>query len=155
MKSPPVKLVVIEIPFTPPSVNHYKKPVTLRTRNGPQKSFALTAEAMAFLDAVHILSRGQTLVPSTAAAKEQIRYALTATVFLGKNERGDADNFWKCIADGLVRAGVIHSDARVRSWHIEVEDGQRDRPRTLICASVMERGLTLAEQLQQGEKNHG
>ena len=143
-----VKMIVLEIPFTPPSVNHYKKPVTLRTRTGPVKSFALTDEAKAFHDAVAIYARGQSLTPLTQAERLNIRYALTATVFLGKRERGDGDNFWKCIADALQKAGVIHSDARVRSWHLEVEDDQRDNPRTLICVEVMERTTTLAEQFK-------
>lgn len=143
-----VKSMILEIPFTPPSVNHYKKPITLRTSNGPRLSFALTPEAKAFHDAVAIFARGRSLVPLTTAERNRIRYALTVTVFLGKKERGDGDNNWKCIADGLVRAGVIHSDARVRVWHMEVEDDDRENPRTLICVSVCQRRRTMAERLR-------
>jgi Holliday junction resolvase RusA-like endonuclease len=50
---------------------------------------------------------------------------------MGKGERGDGDNFWKCIADGLVDAGVIHSDAAVSEWHLYVRR-DRDNPRTVI-----------------------
>lgn len=78
----------------------------------------------------------------------KVRYALTVTVFLGDKERGDGDNNWKCIADGLVKAGVIHSDARVRIWHLEVEDGDRENPRTLICATACQRRRTMAERLR-------
>lgn len=158
MKLVGVKPIILEIPFTPPSVNHYKKPITLRTSTGPRLSFALTDEAKAFRDAVAIFTRGQTLIPLTAAERIKIRYALTVTVFLGKNESGDADNYWKCIADSLVKAGVIHSDARVRKWHIEVEDEDRENPRTLIIASVCQRRRTLAERLLslfKKEAKHG
>jgi Holliday junction resolvase RusA-like endonuclease len=158
MKLGYVKSIILDIPFTPPSVNHYKKPITLRTSNGPRLSFALTPEAKAFRDAVAIFARGQTLVPLTATERNKIRYALTVTVFLGKNESGDADNYWKCIADSLVKAGVIHSDARVRKWHIEVEDEDRENPRTLIVVSVCQKRRTLAERLQQifkKEEKHG
>ncbi len=149
MKLGCVKTIILEMPFTPPSVNHYKKPITLRTTNGPRLSFALTEEAKAFRDAVAIVARGQTLIPETAAERNKIRYALVVTVFLGEGERGDADNYWKCIADSLVKAGVIHSDARVRSWHIEVEDQERHNPRTLICVTVCQKRRTMAERLQR------
>ena len=147
MKLVYVKPIILEVPLPVPSVNHYKKPITLRTSDGPRLSFALTDEAKAFRDAVAIFARGQTLVPSTPAERNKIRYALTVTVFLGKNERGDGDNNWKCIADSLVKAGVIHSDARVRRWHLEVEDDDRQNPRTLIIASVCQRRRTLAERI--------
>lgn len=148
MKMVCVKSIILEIPFTPPSVNHYKKPITLYTSDGPRLSFALTPEAMAFRDAIAIFARGQTLIPLTATEKNKVRYALTATVFLGKGERGDGDNNWKCIADSLVNARVIHSDARVRKWHIEVEDRDRGNPRTLICISLCQQRRTLAERMR-------
>lgn len=152
MKAGCVKTIILEIPFCGPSVNHYKKPITLCTSNGPRLSFALTPEAKAFRDAVAIIARGQTLIPPTATEKNKIRYALTVTVFLGNGARGDGDNYWKCIADSLVYAGVIHSDARVRSWHLDVEDGDRDNPRTLIIASVREKRRTLAERIKNYQK---
>ncbi len=155
MKLAAVKPIILVIPFTPPSVNHYKKPITLRTSTGPRLSFALTAEAEAFRDAVAIFARGQTLIPATAAEKREIRYALTVTLFLGKGERGDGDNYWKCIADSLVNASVIHSDARVRKWHLEVEDDDRENPRTIIIASVCQRHRTLAERMMAWSKGRG
>jgi hypothetical protein len=155
MKLEGVKSIILEIPFMPPSVNHYKKPITLRTSNGPRLSFALTDEAKAFRDTVAILARRQTLIPLTATERNKIRYALTATVYLGDGDRGDGDNYWKCIADSLVYAGVIHSDARVRVWHIEVEDGDRENPRTIICASVCQKRRTLAERMQSLRKREG
>ena len=143
-----VKPIIFEVPFTPPSVNHYKKPVTLRTRNGPVKSFARTPEANAFRDAVAVFARGQSLTPATLNERNKIRYCLTCTVFLGEGQRGDGDNFFKVLADSLAYAGVIHSDARIRTWHIDVEDEDRANPRTLICVSTMTKGLTMAEAMR-------
>lgn len=147
-----VKPIIFTVPFTPPSVNHYKKPVILRTRNGPVKSYARTPEADRYREAVAIFARGQSLSPQTATERKNIRYGLTCTVFLGEGERGDGDNFFKCIADGLTAAGVIHSDARIRSWHIDVEDDDRQNPRTLICVSIIGRRRTLAEWMLESWK---
>jgi crossover junction endodeoxyribonuclease RusA len=80
-----------------------------------------TAEAKSFKDAIAILARG--------AVVDAERYELDASVFLGKAGRGDGDNFWKCIADGLVNAGVIRSDAAVKRWVLEV-DRDWENPRT-------------------------
>lgn len=153
-----MKSIMLEIPLCGPSVNHYKKPITMRTSSGPRLSFALTPEAKAFRDAVAIIARGRTLSPSTTAERNRIRYALTVTIFLGGRDRGDGDNYWKCIADSLVYTGVIHSDARVRKWHLEVEDEDRENPRTLIIASVCQKRRTLAERLLmlfKKEARHG
>jgi Holliday junction resolvase RusA-like endonuclease len=142
------KVIVFEVPLTPPSVNHYKKPIKLHTRNGIVNSYARTPEAEAFRDAVAIFARGQSLIPATTKERREIRYRLIATVFLGEGQRGDGDNFFKVLADSVANAGVIHSDARVRSWHIEVEDNDRKNPRTLICVTTMKRGRTLAESMK-------
>jgi Holliday junction resolvase RusA-like endonuclease len=103
--------------------------------------YRVTAEARAFLDAVAIFSRGRSITPSTESGRLKMRYALRVKVVLGKGERGDGDNFWKCIADGLQGAGVIHSDARVRIWALEVDDEDRQNPRTEIHAQLI--GQTL------------
>lgn len=153
MQSASVKPIIFEIPYlTPPTVNHYKKPVTYRTSQGMRKGFALTPEAIAFHQAVGIFAGGRSLTPATKKERDQVRYGLVATVFLGAGETGDGDNFWKCLADGLTKCGVIHSDARVRSWHIEVEDNDRQNPRTLICVSIMDRVKTLAEKMRDEQE---
>lgn len=139
MESAAVNSIVFEVPLTPPSVNHYKKPVRYKTRDGMRQGFALTPEANAFHQAVGVFARGRTLVPATKAQQDKIRYTLWAKVFLGPGQRGDGDNFWKCLADGLVLAGVIHSDARVREWHLEVIDEERENPRTVICVEIWKR----------------
>lgn len=161
MKLKGVKPIILDVPLAPPSVNHYKKPITLRTSNGPRLSFARTPEAEAFRDAVAIFARGQTLTPATKTERDKIRYSLIVTVFLGRGDRGDGDNNWKCIADSLTNAGVIHSDARVPRWHIEVEDRFRDdpnNPRTLICVSICTPKRTWAERIRdlfQKEQRRG
>ena len=113
--------VWVEIPLVPVSVNHYVK----HTRSG--RHF-ITSEAKTFLKAVEI-----------CAGKKQIRgeeYALLVHVFFGKGQRGDGDNLWKLIADGLVKAGVIHSDAAVKDWHLLLSRDPQN-PRTLIMAKVI------------------
>ena len=134
-----VDVVSLIVDWTPPSVNHYKQPVTFHTPSGPRKSFKLTGEAQAFRDMVAILARRRTVSPPTTRERQLVRYALTCTVYLGEGDRGDGDNFWKCIADSVENAGIIHSDARVRRWHLDVEDCDRDNPRTEIRAERIER----------------
>lgn len=148
MDEAPPNLIVIEVPLTPPSVNHYKKPIVLKTSNGLVRSYALTPEAIAFREAVAIFARGRSLSPATDYARSKVRYSVACTVFLGEKQRGDGDNFGKCVLDSLQHAGVIHSDARVRTWHVEVDDEDRKNPRTLICATTTERKKTLAEYLR-------
>ena len=127
--------VEFTVPLVPPSVNHYKVPVTYRVRGGgTRQGFAVTPEGIAFKAAVAVFARGGSVAFRTPAERRTGRYSLDVRVFLGPNQRGDGDNFWKCIGDGLVEAGVIHSDARVRVWHIEVCDEDRENPRTEILA---------------------
>jgi crossover junction endodeoxyribonuclease RusA len=91
-------VVEIIVPLLPPSVNHYVK----HTRNGRHY---VTKEAAAFKDAVALFSKGQ-----------QIRleaYYIEIWFNLGKGVKLDLDNAPKLVLDGLVAAGVIHSDAAV------------------------------------------
>ena len=130
--------VKFTVPLVPPSVNHYKMPVIVRKAGGHTiRSFAVTPEGRAYKAAVQIYARGQTIAPRSTTERTKVRYALRVTVYLGKGQRGDGDNFWKCVADGLVDAGVIHSDARVRDWHMSVRDDDRENPRTEIQAEVI------------------
>jgi Holliday junction resolvase RusA-like endonuclease len=105
------------VPLTPPSVNHYKVPVWNMRR------FYVTPEATAYMDAIKLFSRGQKV-----EAKE---YAFDVTVYFGKGQKGDGDNLWKVIADGLKKAGVIRSDAAVKDWFLRVRRDW-DNPRTEI-----------------------
>lgn len=110
----------LTIPLVPPSVNHYK----IKTRKGIT---FVTKEAKAFKWAVALFARGESVQAKA--------YAIEASVFLAKGQRGDGDNFWKCIADGLVDAGVIHSDAAVKHWVMNVaRDPENPRTEILVRA---------------------
>jgi len=87
--------------MTPPSVNHYKK----RARSG---HYFVTKEATDFKQLVKLYARGQSVIAK--------RFGLEVWIYLGFNQRLDGDNAWKVLADGLVQAGVIHSDAAVDDW---------------------------------------
>jgi Holliday junction resolvase RusA-like endonuclease len=103
------------VPLVPPSVNHYKLP----SRDG---GYYLTPEATAFKDAVALLSGGQHLVAK--------RYAVNLAIYLGRGQRGDIDNFPKCVLDGL-KDYVIGSDAAVKRLLIDL-DRDAHNPRTEI-----------------------
>jgi hypothetical protein len=147
------------IPEVPPSVNHYKKPIYLP---GGVRSFARTEEAEAFRELTMIYRRGQTLLPPEWAIwdskqrrkwSEGVRYMLYARVVLGASQRGDGDNFWKCIGDSLVAAGVIHSDARVRRWTLDVDDEDRGNPRTEIRVAMYRRRSDRSKPARKTAKN--
>ncbi len=106
----------IIVPLVPPSVNHYWK----HTRSGRHY---VTQEGRAYKEAVAMCARGKRV-----RAK---RYELEAVIYLGHGQRGDGDNFWKVIADGLVDAGVIYSDAAVTDWILRKRRDARS-PRTEI-----------------------
>lgn len=87
--------------LTPPSGNDYVR----HTRGGRHY---VTQEAEAFKQAVALFSRGKSVIAK--------RFGLEVWIYMGYGQRGDGDNFWKVLADGLVQAGVIHSDAAVDDW---------------------------------------
>ncbi len=110
------------IPLVPPSVNHYVK----HTRLGRHY---VTREGLEFKKAVAIFARGQVVTAK--------RYELEAVIYLGHGQRGDGDNFWKVIADGLVEARVIHSDAAVEDWILRKRrDPKNPRTEVTIRAKV-------------------
>jgi Holliday junction resolvase RusA-like endonuclease len=127
-----VKELELTIPLLPPSVNHYKQPYINRLR---RIAYFVTPEAKAFKAAVATIAAGRTIAPETGYHK--VRYELRVRIVLGKGQRGDGDNFMKCIADGLQEAGVIHSDARVKTWHTDLDDQDRSNPRTEIFVRVI------------------
>ena len=87
----------LEIPGIPPSVNSY-------VRHSKGRHYK-TDEASRFQRDIAILAAGKKV--------EAESYAVLIHVFLGPKQKGDLDNFAKVILDGLVIAGVIHSDAAV------------------------------------------
>lgn len=111
--------VRITVPFEPPSVNHYKK---VNYRGGKMNWF-LTKEATAFMDALYLLSRNMGLRAET--------YEVEFCVYQGKGERGDVDNYSKCVLDGLVKAGIITTDSAVTDLRISKRRDWKS-PRTEI-----------------------
>lgn len=126
-------MLSFSVPATPPSVNHYKQPYVRRGRI----HYYVKPEAQIFKLMVRDAAAGQSLAPATKRERDKVRYGLSVRVVLGAGQRGDGDNFFKCIADGLVDAGVIHSDARVSRWLLEVDDKERREPRTEIRIEVL------------------
>jgi crossover junction endodeoxyribonuclease RusA len=106
----------LTIPLQPPTVNHYVK----HTRAGRHY---LTAAATAWYQAVGIIARGAFL--------DGKQHAVEYTVYQGHGNRGDVDGYAKVILDGLVKAGVLRSDASVVSLYAhKLRD--RANPRTEI-----------------------
>lgn len=143
-KSSPVRASLI-VPLLPPSVNHYKKPtVHFNRQTGMvRRGYRISPEAEAFQIAVARLARGVRLIeevapllvesgPMTERQLRRVRYGIDVRIQFGPGERGDGDNTWKCILDGLHKAGVIHSDAYVVEYHMVKDDETREKNETTI-----------------------
>jgi len=115
----------IVLPLVPPSVNHY----VLHTRAGRHYQ---SKEAVGFKQAIAICG-GPALRKWKPGKRD--RYTLEVWIYLGFDQRGDGDNFWKVIADGLVGCGAIRSDAAVDHWLLH-KGRDRQRPRTEIVVRV-------------------
>ncbi len=113
----------ITIPLTPPSVQHYMKQRVAEVNGRNMVMFYPGKEAKVWWKAVEKACAGQTFT-----AKQ---YEVAYVVYQGANERGDVDNYAKCVLDGLVKAKVIDSDHKVTAMHAyKVRD--RTSPRTEI-----------------------
>lgn len=86
------------VPLLAPSVNHYIR----HTRTGQHYR---SGETDAFFQAVSLYSRGKFV--------RFPWYSVVVNLTLGPKQKGDLDNFGKVCLDALVKAGVIHSDAKV------------------------------------------
>lgn len=129
-----VGAVTVTVPLTPPSVNHYKVPVVFRGRGKKAHiSFKETDEAKVFKMIFKSCAAGKTVAPPDERTQRRTIYVLTATVYLDAGQRGDGDNFWKCLADAATAAGVIHSDAAVIDWHL-YKRRAAGNPRTVLTA---------------------
>ena len=118
----------------PPSVNRYKIAGKFTDRNTGAVRFGykLSKATKAYYEAVAIFARGDSVTPLDDKDKPKARYEVWVDIYLGKGQRGDEDNFAKTAIDALVKARVIHSDAKCHS-HITVHDDHRDSilsPRT-------------------------
>jgi Holliday junction resolvase RusA-like endonuclease len=114
--------VYFTVPLVPPSVNHYK----IKGRG----HYFVTKEAVEFKSQVKIFARGQSVRASA--------YGVEIHIYLGFKQKGDLDNFAKCVLDGLKDAGVIDSDAKITYLYMEKKrDGKN--PRTEIGVSALTR----------------
>ena len=123
----------LTIQMEPPSGNHYKSFRVI----GKHASWYLTKEAKAWHAAVkkELTEAGHELfgiIPEVRGNAHEITY----TVYQGTGSRGDVDNYAKVILDGLVKAGVLKSDASVVAMHAyKVRD--RANPRTEITVRAL------------------
>jgi Holliday junction resolvase RusA-like endonuclease len=113
--------VCVNVPLVPPSVNHYVKHVW----RGTSVRHYVTKEAEAFKFAVSyaVAQEGLELLPEG-------HYGVALTIYLGKNQHGDIDNFPKLPLDAI-KGVLIPSDAMVKQLRVEL-DRDWDNPRTRI-----------------------
>jgi Holliday junction resolvase RusA-like endonuclease len=136
----PEQSISFTVPYlVPVSVNHYKVPTVYRLRDGTtRKGMKLTAEAKAFKAAVAIFARGRTVAPILNSERRKVQYGVTVDIYLGPNQRLDADNGGKLVLDGLEEAGVIHSDAFVSQFTVNPHKDDRLHPRTEFFVTRLE-----------------
>lgn len=118
----------IVVPLTPPSVNHYMKYRVAAMKGRATVVSYPSREAKEWWKAVAIAARG--------SAVDAKGYEISYVVYQGNNERGDVDNYAKCLLDALVKAQVIDSDHKVFALHA-YKSRDRDHPRTEIFIRSM------------------
>ena len=117
-------MIQVTVPGIPPSVNHYKG-VNRRTGR-----FFVRKPAIAFKADVALMLQGQQMPRAKS-------YHVKATIYLGKGQRGDVDNFAKVLLDALQAAGAIPSDSRIGILQI-VKRRDPNQPRTEITIEVLD-----------------
>jgi Holliday junction resolvase RusA-like endonuclease len=111
--------ISFSVPAVPPSVNHY----LLRARN--RQHYFVSPEAEQFKDLVLAIANSKKLVIRWR------HYGVEVSIFLGKKQKGDLDNFAKVTLDSLVYSAIIDSDAKITNLRMSKS---RDiaNPRTVI-----------------------
>lgn len=94
--------LILKIPNTPPSGNHYIK----HTRLGRHYK---TSEAHDFYATVSLLAAGKKVIGK--------KHKVAMSVYLAPKQKGDLDNFLKCMCDAIVKAGVLRTDATITEIH--------------------------------------
>jgi Holliday junction resolvase RusA-like endonuclease len=117
------KVWSVTVPGTPVSVNHYK--------HGGGGAWAIRPEAKAWLEDLTKTVWIHNASANTVSTQEWKQYEVTILLWLGKGRRGDIDNFAKLVLDGLVKCGVLHSDAAVMRLVMELARDP-EHPRTHI-----------------------
>ena len=121
----------LTIQMEPPSGNHYKSFRVI----GKHASWYLTKEAKAWHEAVDAVVAIRDF-SEVCGIRLSDKHAVEYTVYQGSGSRGDVDNYAKVILDGLVKAGVLKSDASVVAMHAyKVRD--RINPRTEITVRAL------------------
>jgi Holliday junction resolvase RusA-like endonuclease len=133
-------VVSFTVPYlTPPSVNHAYLPCRYTGKDGyAHTGRKLSKDAKAYKDAVAIFARGRTVAPLTNSERRRVKYRVLVDVYLGPNQRLDADNCGKLLCDSLETAGVIHSDAFVGDFRVRPHKDERNNPRTEFFVTRME-----------------
>ena len=127
----------LTIPMEPPSGNHYKSFRVI----GKHASWYLTKEAKSWITEIALASF-QAVGCYTADGSCDCRqvsgkaHEVTYAVYQGSGSRGDVDNYAKVILDGLVKAGVLKSDASVVAMHA-YKFRDRENPRTEITVRAI------------------
>jgi len=111
--------ISFSVPAVPPSVNHY----LLRARN--RQHYFVSPEAEQFKSLVLAIANSKKLVIRWK------RYGVEISIFLGKKQKGDLDNFAKVTLDSLVYAAIIDSDAKITDLRM-TKDRDISNPRTVI-----------------------
>jgi Holliday junction resolvase RusA-like endonuclease len=133
------KLIVFTVPYlTPPSVNHYTQTCYYTGKDGfAHIGKKLTPAARAYKEAVALFARGRSVAPYTDKERRKAKYRVEVHIYLGRNQRLDADNGSKLALDALVYAGVIHSDTFVDTRLVPHKD-ERENPRTEYIVERLE-----------------
>ena len=113
----------IVVPLTPPSQNHYMCYRVATIHGKPQVIAYPAKEAKVWWRTVEAHSAGMKL--------DADAYEIAYVVYQGPNERGDVDNYGKCLLDSLVKSGVIDRDHKVIAIH-GYKARDRENPRTEI-----------------------
>jgi Holliday junction resolvase RusA-like endonuclease len=122
-----LKNLELIVPGIPPSVNHY-------VQHSRGRHFR-TPEALRFQDDLAIMARGR------CVGTGKCRFSVEIEISLGPKQKGDIDNFPKIVLDGLVIAGVIHSDSAVDLLTIKKgRTGALESASTKIVVRLLQNG---------------
>lgn len=128
--------LTLTIPIEPPSGNHYKSFRVI----GKHASWYLTKEAKAWHQEVFLAAANKGCWTTDGSCDCRMvkgtAHEITYTVYQGSGSRGDVDNYAKVILDGLVKAGVLKSDASVVAMHA-FKTRDRKNPRTEITVRAI------------------
>lgn len=116
-------MLKIIVPITPPSTQHYMRQRVAMVHGKQMVMWYPSGEAKAWWKAVSASAAGKVL--------DAKGYEIAYVIYQGHNERGDVDNYAKCVLDGIVKAGVIDTDHKVIAMHA-YKSRDRERPRTEI-----------------------